>query len=358
MTDPVVVGMLAHDPDRQSGLDRYAGLIAPELVRRFGATVCGAGGGMPLRLSATDPVGNLARFLWLQTALPRALRRDGAKLYYSPVQEGMLRPPCPQIITIHDLIPLRFPNQSPRMRHYFRHVLPRLVRASSGLVVVSAATEREVRAAFEIDHRPVAIAPPACPAPVFRRLPEEAVRPVLERHGMAQYLLAVGTARHKNVDRLLRAFERLTATDLELVIVGDSVPLNPALSALPGAVRRRVRTVGRVNDDTLAALYNGASAFVFPSLQEGFGIPPLEAMACGTPVVASSAAAVRETCGDAAAYFDPENVDEMSGVIGQVLGDEALRQTLRARGKERVRHFGLDRSATEIVALMERVLAS
>jgi glycosyltransferase involved in cell wall biosynthesis len=361
MTARVVVGTAAHDPDRQTGLDRYTGLIVPELMGRVGASVYGArsaDGGSPRRLSATDPLGNLGRFLWMQTVLPRELRRSGAELYYSPVQEGMLRPPCRQIITIHDLIPLRFPDHSPRMRYYFKHVLPGIVRASSGIVVVSAATERDVRNAFEVEDRPMAIAPPAGPAPVFRRMSEEAVRPVLESRGIGRYLLAVGTARHKNLDRLLGAFERLPLADIELVIVGSPAPIEATVASLRRSTRPRVKLVGRVSDETLAAMYNGASAFVFPSLQEGFGIPPLEAMACGTPVVASSAAAVRETCGDAAAYFDPEDVEEMARVITRVLVDDALRRTLRDRGGERVSGFGVGRSAAEIIGLMEQVLAN
>jgi glycosyltransferase involved in cell wall biosynthesis len=312
--------------------------------------------GLPSRLAEADPIGNVGRFVWSQTMLPRRLRSDEAALYYSPVQEGMLRPPCRQIITIHDLIPLSFPGHSPRMRHYFRHVLPALVRSSSGLAVVSAATEADVRERFDIDDRPIEIAPPPGPAPVFQPVDPDGVEVVLRRYGLRRYLLTVGTARHKNAERLIEAFSRMATTDVELAVVGPPAALAPSLESLPSAVRQRIRLIGTVDDETLAALYTGASIFVFPSLKEGFGIPPLEAMACGAPVAASSAAAVKETCGDAATYFNPHAVDEMREVLERLLDDASQRTHLRDRGSRRIGAFGVNRSAAALTRLIDAVL--
>jgi glycosyltransferase involved in cell wall biosynthesis len=158
---------------------------------------------------------------------------------------------------------------------------------------------------------------------------------------------------HKNVERLIEAFSLLRKggrEDLKLVIIGDEISKYPGLRRLVHRLQldRQVRFLGFVPDATLAALYGLASVFVFPSLYEGFGLPPLEAMAFGTPVVTSNVSSLPEVVGDAALLIDPLSPSEISAAIARVLDDDALRAELVRRGYERVRTFSWARSVKRI----------
>jgi glycosyltransferase involved in cell wall biosynthesis len=181
-----------------------------------------------------------------------------------------------------------------------------------------------------------------------------AVRPdaaVLDRLGLRgqRFVLAVGSANpSKNLSRLSQAFASLNEMqDLHLVVVGDG---NAAVFAAGGGpvAGDRIHRVGRLGDAELKALYEAALALVFPSLYEGFGLPPLEAMSCGCPVLASNASSVPEVCGDAALYFDPLSVDAMTAALRQLVGDAALRQRLIVAGAARVRGMSWDAAATAL----------
>jgi glycosyltransferase involved in cell wall biosynthesis len=293
--------------------------------------------------------GNLMRALWYQSALPARLRRMGAGAFYAPLPEGMLRPPCPQVVTVHDLIPLRYPASAPRQAHYYRHVLPRILRACRAVVAVSRATADDLREWYGLEV-PIHVVHQGYRSDLFRPArPGEAPAPAAARLG--DYLLTVAEGRaYKNLDRLVRAFARAELRDVRLVLVGRLGPDAAGLRALPErlGVADRVSFLGAVPDAELAALYRGALGFVFPSLWEGFGIPPLEAMASGCPVAASNAASIPEVCGPAALYFDPERTDDVARAICTLAGDEALRARLARRGLERAREFSFERCAAGV----------
>ena len=170
---------------------------------------------------------------------------------------------------------------------------------------------------------------------------------IVARLGLAgsRFVLAVGSANPtKNFARLLTAFADVADPDLRLVIVGGG---NEAVFAAEAAtVTDRVVRAGRVDDAALTALYGAATALVFPSTYEGFGLPPLEAMACGCPVIASIAASIPEVCGDAAVYFDPYDPIAITAAIDRVAGDAQLRDQLTMLGRRRAAHFTWNRSAT------------
>lgn len=189
------------------------------------------------------------------------------------------------------------------------------------------------------------------------------VRSVLACYGIHfPYILYVGSdAARKNLARLLEAYAQLCdwSSQWRLVIGGvrswKSGPFFTAVQQLNLA--ERLHFIEFVEEEDLPALYNGADLFVFPSLYEGFGLPVLEAMACGTPVVTSNTASLPEVAGDAAVLVDPYNVDEMAAAICRVLADKALAATLRYKGLARVRKFSWERTAQQTAAVYEKVLA-
>jgi glycosyltransferase involved in cell wall biosynthesis len=168
------------------------------------------------------------------------------------------------------------------------------------------------------------------------------------------FFLAVGSAnRTKNLRALVQAFSgELRGLNVALVIVGgrNQAVFSDEAFERDAATDTRILKVGRVSDEQLNSLYQHAVAFVFPSLYEGFGLPPLEAMACGCPVLASNAASMPEVCGDAALYFDPSSTHQIGAAMRRMLDEPALRQQLRLRGAERVKRFTWDAAAAQLMA--------
>jgi glycosyltransferase involved in cell wall biosynthesis len=364
----IAVGAMTCDDPAAGGIQRYTREVLREMLRRD-ADVVGyvasprvhAGHPRqtrlvrPERLAQGNFAGNLLRLLWHQAVLPAALRRENAAVFYSTIPDGMFAPRCPQVITIHDLIPLRFPASSPRQKHYFRFVVPKLIEASAAVVTMSEATRQDLQRFYGVEGDRVHVVHQGYRDEVFRSSAGEEDARVRARHGLGSYLLSVGESRpYKNVPRLLEAFARLRAPGLQLALAGRVNPREvdlPALAARLG-IGDRVAFLGFVPDEELAALYRGAEAFVFPSLYEGFGIPPLEAMACGCPVVASDVAAIPEVCGDAAVYVDGREVDSIVDGMERVLADSALRATLRQQGLERAAGFSYARAAGKIMQVL------
>jgi glycosyltransferase involved in cell wall biosynthesis len=351
------------------GLNRYGREVLRHLLPRIhDAVVYTAGARLtdpgenvvrrmtPARMSGSDLVGNSLRLWWHQARLPAELRTQRAEVFYSPTPDGMLRPPCPQVVTIHDLLPLHYPGTFPRLRHYVRHFFPPLLRASAAVITDSESTRRDIRSHFG-SATPVHVIHPGYSSDVFQPPPAERCGRVAADLGLGDYVLAVGETRpYKNIARLIRAFAALPDRTIQLAIVGNANRFDRAVRELPATlhVADRVRFIGTVDDPTLAALYGGARLFAFPSLFEGFGIPPLEAMACGCPVLASNATSIPEVCGDAVVYADPLDVAALSRGMHQILGSESLRSELREAGLERVKAFSYDRTAAAILEVLER----
>jgi len=300
-------------------------------------------------------LGHLRRNCWTQSTLRWLLFRDRAGALYAPVPEAVLLSPTPQVVTVHDLTPLLYPLLYPRLQVYYRHVLPRMLESARIVIAVSENTRRDLLLRYRLSSRKVIVVPEAVDPARFRPQP-----PGSGRYAPGSYLLAVGDHRpHKNLQRALEAFDRVGDGNLRLILAGrtflqdrDYVP-----RALAGLRRpQRVIVPGYVPPEELPALYSDAVALLFPSLYEGFGLAPLEAMACGTPVIASRAASIPEVCGDAAEYFDPLSVGEMEQAIRGVLDDEGRRQELRERGLRRARLFSWDDVVERIHGILQRSL--
>lgn len=312
--------------------------VAREVVRRLPPLERLEGG--PRLLHPTEPA-------WLTGVLARRHPR----LFYSP---GFTVPPtCPVpfVFTLFDLIHLRAPEmRRARMRVYYRlHVRPAVKRARA-VLTGSDHSRAEIVEWSGIDASRVVVIGSAA-APQFE--PDGAVY----RPGF-RYVLTVGNQKpHKNLARLVRAFARVEERDaLRLVVTGPPNAELVTLAHAEGVVERLV-FLGRVPDQALPDVYRGAEALVFPSLYEGFGLPPLEAMACGTPVVSSTVTSLAEVVGDAAVVIDPLDVDSIADGIDRVLRDDQLRQALRARGIAQAARFSWERTAEITWRTLQRGLS-
>ena len=259
-------------------------------------------------------------------------------------------PAARNVLTIHDLTLLRFPEWHPARR--LALMVPALgpaVRCADRIIAPSRSTRNDLVQLLSVDPARISIVPYGV-APSFTPGAAADVAARLQPFGLrrGEYLLFMGTIEpRKNLLRLLEAVEQAAPEIGRLVVVGGhgwkDDRIRRALARLEGA--GRVRSLGYVPDDARPALLGGARAFVFPSLYEGFGLPPLEAMACGTPVITSNVSSLPEVVGDAALLVDPEDVAALAAALARVWRDEMLRAELRVRGLARARCFSWERTA-------------
>jgi glycosyltransferase involved in cell wall biosynthesis len=265
----------------------------------------------------------LARELWWYPL--RLSLLGGADVVHCPTYYGPIRPRSRSVVTVHDLAVWRHPEAFGEWtRRYVPRVVPAVLRAAARIVAVSEFTAGELERVLGVARERVTVIPNAADAAFSADGP----------HADGEYVLAVGTLEpRKNLDRAIRAAERL---GVELRVVGER-GWGGVEAAGP-----HVRWLGRLDDEQLAAQYRGAHCLVFPSLYEGFGIPILEAMACGTPVVTSGLGAMREIADDAAILVDPLDIADIAAGIERAASEHAR---LREAGLARARQFSWDESA-------------
>jgi glycosyltransferase involved in cell wall biosynthesis len=285
-----------------------------------------------------------------QAQLPRLIARARLDLVHFPHLTVPLLARTPFVVTVHDLNYLD-PAATDRpavLRAGYRLELLKARRARR-LIAVSEHTRSEVLRRLRVEPDPVAVTYEAADAPTVE--PDPAA---LERHGIdAPFFLYVGSAYpYKNLARLIDAFAELDGA-YRLVLAGDQEDFG---AALRDRATERVVFTGPVSEPELAALYAGAFAYVFVSLSEGFGLPGLEAMAAGVPVVAARAGSLPEVYGDAAQYCDPRDVHSIASALREIAGDEELRRRLVARGRERAAEFSWSRTADQTLAVYREAL--
>ena len=297
----------------------------------------------------------VARYRYEQTQLPARLGADGVHLLHSLGYVAPLRLPCPSVVTVHDVHHRAYgsPWSWPR-RMLLEFFVSQSVRRAAAVIAVSRFSRDEIAQAYGVAARQIDVVLEA-PKPRSEALALPAGPSPLVRRGVGgRYLLAFGGLQpNKNLPRLVQAFRtarRQSGLEQELVIVGR----------LPAGLRLRrgdgVVTTGYLDDADVAAALRCADALVFSSTYEGFGLPVLEAMAAGVPVACSNVTAMPEVAGDAALYFDPESVDDMTRKIGDISLNESLRMELRAKGLARAADFTWEKSARETMAIYRRVL--
>jgi glycosyltransferase involved in cell wall biosynthesis len=260
------------------------------------------------------------------------------------------------VVTVHDLAFRRFPETAPHGTRWWLARIDRTLARAARIIVVSDSTRRDLLEFYPVAPERVSVIHHGVDREVFAPAPAEAVGEVRARFRVdGPYLLALGGIEpRKNLPNLVEAFAALPS-DVRpaLVVAGGEVAWNPegrrllegALSKVPGDVRRRVVLAGYVSEPEKVALLSGAEALVCPSLYEGFGLPLLEAMACGTPVLTSDVSALPEVAGDAALLVDPREVDSIRQGLERLLRDEELRRTLARAGAERAATFTWERTA-------------
>ncbi|MBA3359622.1 MAG: glycosyltransferase family 4 protein [Thermoleophilaceae bacterium] len=322
---------------RLRGWGRYAHELVASLQRQ----------GDGLEIDALEAGVPGPELLFEQIALPRHLRRTGADLVHAPNCFLPLRRPCPGVVTIHDLAFEVHPEDFSRQTGWkYRTFTPRAARSAERVICVSEHTRDDVCERYGVD--------------------PERTRVVLSAPSLAlghtppppgPYLLAVGDLRRKkNLARLVSAFGQLRE---------EGIPHRLILAGLQGAGGEHLRALARdapielpgyVADAELDALIRGAELLVYPSLYEGFGLAVVEAMARGTPVAASNTTALPEAGGDAAAYFEPTDVDDIAATIREVLTDPGRREQMAERGRRRAAELTWERTANETAAVYRELL--
>lgn len=315
-------------------------------------------------------------------AFPLFLRRLAPNLVHIPLNQVPLFMTEPYVVTIHDMANLLFETGSGLRMDARRFLLRRGLLRARCVIAVSEATRRDVRDALGIPENRVRLVYNA-PDPEFfrpaRPTDSRAAGPqreelerarILERYQIHYpFLLYAGNIRpQKNIPRLVEAFavarEKLSAhpvyRDLHLIIIGDEISRYPSVrrAVIQTRVEKVVRFLGFVPFDTLRIFFESAALFVFPSLYEGFGLPPLEAMASGTPVVTSNVSSLPEVVRDAAMLVNPENVFDIARGIKEVLLDDDLRRELIAKGKAQAARFSWERTAREVLEIYREVANS
>ncbi len=357
---------------RSAGVHRYIYYLLAHLPR-VGCRVTVFAGphsrlpedGYAVRRSRWPTAKPPVRVVWEQVVQPWALRRARVDLVHGPVFVGPLLTPCPTVVTVHDLSFLRYPHFfRPANRLYLRVFTRASVHRARRVIAVSNHAAEETVRLLGVDRRRIDVIYHGVD-PALRPLPPEEVETFRRREGLPErFVLYVGTLEpRKNLIRLVEAFATLRPAALRpapiLILAGARGWYFRDLFARVEqlGLRDRVLFPGYVPSDRLALWYNAATVFAYPSLYEGFGMPVVEAQACGTPVLTSDRSALPEAAGDGALLVNPEDVEAIAEGLRRMLTDEPLRAELKRRGLAHAARFTWQKTAADTVATYRRALA-
>ncbi len=306
---------------------------------------------------------SLDKLLWEQALWQRQALRDGCQVLHNPYFAAPLLRRRPCLVTVHDLIPLVLPAyRASRLVRWYMALVSRAVRAGASVSADSRHSADDVRRLLGLAADRVHVVYLGV-EPRFRPPGQAEVEDLRVRYRLPERFLLYlgGYDARKNLPRLLGAYARPNNLP-PLVLAGRLPQPGPLFPDVLAIVRQlglegRVIALGPFPEEDKALLYGAASAFVFPSLYEGFGLDPLEALACGTPVACSSASSLPEVVGEAALLFDPRDEAALAAALGRICGDEDLRTELRKRGPEQARTFNWERTARETADIYRRLAA-
>ncbi|MBD2292138.1 glycosyltransferase family 4 protein [Anabaena sphaerica FACHB-251] len=307
---------------------------------------------VPNNLTPADGIkGHLRRLMWTQFQLPKIYQNLKSQLLFSPIPEAPLYTNCRFIIMSHDMIPLRFPKPFSPLTPYHRYYTPQVLNQAKHIICNSEATAKDITDFYQIPTKKITPISLAYDASHFRflNLPTR------------NYFLYIGRQHpYKNLQRLITAFSALpNKNDYELWLVGPIdkryTPLLETQVETLG-INHLVKFLNYVPYDELPTIINQALALVFPSLWEGFGLPVLEAMACGTPVITSNLSSLPEVAGDAAILINPYNVGEITAAMQAIINDLEMRKQLSEKGLKRANQFSWKKTGIATVEVLKQYL--
>jgi glycosyltransferase involved in cell wall biosynthesis len=300
--------------------------------------------------------GILTGHSWEQIVLPNYLKKvnnpllinlgNTAPLFYKK-----------QIITIFDLSFLINPEWfSKTFYYYYRFLIPKIAKKSLKIITISEFSKKEIIRLLHIPEQKIKVIHGGVDTKFKKKV---SVKELFKNRPKNYILSVLSLEPRKNINNLILAFKKIGLHDIQLILVGSRSNVF-ASNELKDFIHSQKNIIfsGYIPDDELIRLYSEAKLFVYPSYYEGFGLPPLEAMACGCPVVVSNVASLPEVCGDAAQYVDPDNIEGIAEGIHKVLTDEPLRQSMMEKGLERAKLFSWEKSAKEHIKVFEEVLSS
>ncbi len=303
--------------------------------------------------------GHLDRLLWTQFKLPQIYRKLKPKLLFSPQPEAPLFSDCPHVVTVHDVIPLRFPKRLSPLGYYHRYYIPQVLAQAQHIICNSQATANDVCNFYKIKSSKITSIPLAYDTNNFRLLNE------VKNSSQRPYFLYIGRHdKHKNLHRLISAFANLKHNfsayqDYELWFAGPShkrytLEIYSHIEEL--GIKHQVKFLDYVTYKELPKIINQAIALVFPSLWEGFGFPVLEAMACGTPVITSNLSSLPEVAGDAAILINPYNHSEITEAMRIIATDRQLRSQLSQTGLKQAKKFSWQKTGQATTEILKQYL--
>ncbi len=304
------------------------------------------------------------RIVWEQTLLPLTLRRRSPALLHAPGYIAPLAASSPVVLTVYDLVALRFPQWAARANAWhYRCLMPSAIRRAAAVVTPSATVRDDVVQRFRLPESMVHVIAPAVAPLFFDPPPDTHTAAVRRRYGLPpRFMLYVGNIEpKKNTEGLLNAYARLCRVERDtppLVMVGKLAWKSQGFVQLRRELGliSRVPCLGALPDDDLRVIYRLATLLLMPSWYEGFGLPPLEAMACGTPVIVSTGGALPETVGDAAVCIEPGNQTAWSRAMLELLNDAGRRACMTERGLAHVKRYSASAVAEQHETLYRKVM--
>ncbi len=311
-------------------------------------------------------LGKAPSLLWRHARLPLAMRHDRVDLHFSPSYFLPLFKVCPSVVVVHDLIIKVHPEWFEKDRRFrFDDLFWREVKRAERVITVSEHSKGDIVKYLGVDPGRVVVIQEAADAFFQPVHDQDRLAEVRDRFGLGEGFIFTAGAVHtrRNYPRLVEAAAeagRRLGGDLELLILGTpadfSTPIDIQAEARRCGLQGKVIHVPFVSDDDLLSLYNACGLFVYPSLYEGFGLPVIEAMACGAPVACSNTTSLPEVAGEAAVYFDPQKVEDICEAIAGVIGDEQQRRELRDAGLARAASFSWRRAAEQTLEVFEEAI--